>query len=348
MKAAVLTEWQRIELQEVPVPEIGEDECLIEVTYAGVCGSDVHIYKGHHPTAVTPVIPGHEFTGRVAKASTDLYPHLTAGTRVVAEPLISCGECAACLEGHVHVCRRLKLLGIHTDGGFAQYIKVPAAKVIPISDVLSDRAAALAEPFAVAFHVNRQAEVRHGDRVLVVGGGPIGMVVGIVAKQSGAAKVVFTELNEDRLAVIRSFGFEGVNPQTTDVNAYAEQATDGAGFDVVFEVSGSQPGLLSATKLCKIKGTVVLVGFPGRRPELEVMDIIFKELRVVGSRVYTLQDFKKTVRMLEELAVEGRYRLEALVSDTRSLEQLEEAIQTMIRGENTGKILIDYGLAQPE
>lgn len=341
MKAAVLKEWGRIDIVDALKPEIGEEECLIRVTYAGVCGSDVHIYKGHHPTAKAPVIPGHEFTGvveAVNSSRTDLRP----GQRVVVEPLISCGECAACQAGDVHVCRTLKLLGIHTDGGFAEYVKADARKVIPIGDTISDRVATLAEPFAVGYHVNRQANLKAGDNVLVIGGGPIGTIVGIVARRNGAGRVVFSELNEARLEAIRSFGFDTIHPMNEDVAARTAELTDGAGFDVVFEVSGSQPGLIAATQLCKIRGTVVLVGFPGKRPEVDAMQVIFKELKLVGSRVYTFEDFKETVSMLEELAQSDGSDLERIVSDTMPLERVEAAIGTMIRGENLGKILLTY------
>jgi 2-desacetyl-2-hydroxyethyl bacteriochlorophyllide A dehydrogenase len=342
MKAAVLTEWERIEVKEVPVPELGEEEILIKVKYAGVCGSDVTIYKGKHPTAKTPVILGHEFTGVIEKISSSKRTDLKVGDRVVVEPLISCGECAACKVGNWHVCRSLKLLGIHTNGGFADYVKVPAAKVIKLKDSINDRIAALAEPFAVGFHVNQQAGIKAGDKVLIIGGGPIGMVIGIVAKRCGAERVVFTELNDARIEIIKSFGFEAINPTKEDVAALSAEITEEAGYNVVFEVSGSQAGLTSATDLCGIRGTVVFVGFPHKRPEIDVLKTIFKELTLVGSRVYTFQDFTRTVRMLEEIVESKQYDLEKIISDTMPVEKAEEAIQQMIRGENLGKILLTY------
>ncbi|KGE18767.1 zinc-dependent alcohol dehydrogenase [Paenibacillus wynnii] len=342
MKAAVLTDWEHIEVKDVPVPVLGEEEILIKVKYAGVCGSDVTIYKGKHPSAKTPVILGHEFTGVVEKINSSKRSDLKIGDRVVVEPLISCGECAACQEGNWHVCRSLKLLGIHTDGGFADYVKAPAAKVIKLKDSMSDRIAALTEPFAVGFHVNQRGGTKAGDKVLIIGGGPIGMVIGIVAKRCGADRVVFTELNEARIEIIKSFGFEAINPSHEDVAALSAEITEEAGYDVVFEVSGSQAGLISATDLCAIRGTVVFVGFPHKRPEADVLKTIFKELTLVGSRVYTFQDFTRTVRMLEEIVESKQYDLERIISDTMPVEKAEEAIQKMIRGENLGKILLTY------
>ncbi|MBB3125409.1 2-desacetyl-2-hydroxyethyl bacteriochlorophyllide A dehydrogenase [Paenibacillus rhizosphaerae] len=342
MKAAVLNEWEHIEIKNVAVPELCDEEVLIKVTYAGVCGSDVTIYKGKHPTAKTPVILGHEFTGVVEKVNSSKRSDLKMGDRVVVEPLISCGECSACLEGNWHVCRSLKLLGIHTNGGFADYVKVPAAKVIKLKDSMSDRIAALTEPFAVGFHVNQRGGTKAGDKVLIIGGGPIGMVIGIMAKRCGAERVVFTELNEARIDMIKSFGFEAIHPGHEDVAALSAEITQETGYDVVFEVSGSQSGLLSSTDLCAIRGTVVFVGFPHKRPEVDVLTAIFKELNLVGSRVYTFKDFVRTVRMLEEIVESQQYNLEGMISDTMPVEQAEEAIQKMIRGENLGKILLTY------
>lgn len=340
MKAAVLTEWKHIELQDIPVPEIGEGECSVRVKCAGVCGSDLHIYEGHHPTATTPLVLGHEFVGIVEEINARVPTDVAVGDRVVTYPLISCGTCEACQEGNWHVCRNLKLLGVHVNGGFAEYTKVAAEKVVRISDAVPDRIAALTEPFAVGFHVNRRAGLRNGDTALVIGGGPIGLTVGMVARVSGAAQVVFSEINPARVELVRELGFTAVNPTEEDVLSRINELTDNIGFDVVFEVSGSQPGLSLATQACRIRGTIVPVGFPAKKPEFDIIQVIFKELTIVGSRVYTLNDFRKTVRMLENIIVNNLFDVEKLVSDTRSLDELESALQTMKAGENRGKILI--------
>lgn len=343
MKAAVLTDWKRIAVQDVPIPELEPEECLIKVSYAGICGSDLHIYEGHHPTASKPLIPGHEFVGTIEQVRTDRECGLTPGDRVVVEPLISCGQCEACREGNRHVCRKLRLLGIHTSGGFAEYVKAPVDKAIRVNPNLPDRLAALTEPFAVGFHVTSRAGVRNGDRVLVIGGGPIGLIAGIVARECGAAMVAFSEINEARLGLIRELGFDhAMNPAKEDVAAITSEWTDGEGFDIVIEVSGSQPGLLFATQACRIRGTVVLVGFPGQVPQVNVLQAIFKELDLIGSRVYTNEDFRKTVQMLDRMAVEQRYDLERLISGTCSLEEIEAALQSMKDGTALGKIMISF------
>lgn len=341
MKAAVLTEWKKIEIKEVPLPELKENECLIKVSYAGICGSDVHIYGGHHPTAKAPVILGHEFVGVVERINTSKPTSIKVGDRVSVEPLVSCGACEACREGNWHVCKTLKLLGIHADGGFAEYVKASLDKVIRISDKLPDNIATLTEPFAVAFHVNQRAGMKNGDRVLVIGGGPIGLVVGMVAKISGASQVVYSEINIDRIEQIKSFGFDNViNPAKEDAMARVNQLTDNEGFEIVYEVSGSQPGIHFAAQACKIRGTIVPVGFPAKMPEFDLLKVIFKELTVVGSRVYSFEHFKKTVKMLDAIVKEKTFDVEKLISDTYNIEDLEKGIRAMIEGKNLGKILV--------
>jgi len=340
LKAAVLTEWKQIELQDVPVPEIGDGECLIRVKCAGLCGSDLHIYEGHHPTAVTPLVLGHEFVGVVEAVDAREPTDVAVGDRVVAFPLISCGTCEACQGGNRHVCRNLRLLGIHVDGGFAEYARVAVDKVVGVGDAVPDRIAALTEPFAVGFHVNRRAGLKVGDAALVIGGGPIGLTIGMVAKVNGAAQVVFSEINPARVELVREFGFGAINPNQEDAMARVNELTGGVGFDVVFEVSGSQPGLSLAAQACKIRGTIVTVGFPTGQPAFDVLQVIFKELTVVGSRVYTLGDFKRTVKMLEDIVANNLFAVEKLISEVRRLDELEIALQTMQAGENRAKILI--------
>ncbi len=340
MKAAVLMEWHKIVLQEVDTPEISSEECLIKVKYTGICGSDLHIFEGLHPTAKAPVVPGHEFIGTVEEIDSNKYPHLKKGDRVVVEPLISCGTCEACREGNKHVCRSLKLLGIHANGGFAEFVKAPAEKVIKISNEIPDRLAALTEPFAVGFHVNQRAGVKNGDRVLVIGGGPIGLIVGMVASISGAS-VCFSEVKEERIEQIKSFGFEVINPVTENAMDKVNNLTGSEGFEVVFEVSGSQQGTLFAAQACKIRGTIVPVGFPGKMPEFDVMKVIFKELSVIGSRVYPFEDFKKTTKMLEKIVLNKQFDIDKLISDMYALDDLQEALLYMKQGKNLGKILVN-------
>ena len=340
MKAVVTTQWHQAEYKEVQHPSINSDECLIELKLAGICGSDVHIFEGHHPTAKAPIIQGHEFVGILTDCGGELPSGLSIGDRVVVEPLISCGTCEACAAGNTHVCRSLKLLGIHEHGGFAEYVKVPTAKVIRVPDNVPDRMAVLTEPFAVGFHVCQRAEIKNGQRALIIGAGPIGLIVAMVAAMSGA-EVTISEVSDERLRQAENdFGFMTIDAKN-DPASQAEKITDGDGFDVVFEVSGTAPGLTFAMNACRVRGRIVQVGFFGKPIEVNLMPIILREQTLVGSRVYAPLHFKRTLPMLGRLLAEKRFNTEKLIAQVRPLEAVQESIHDMIAGKVTAKILID-------
>lgn len=341
MKAAYLTEWKKLKVTDLPVPSIGEGQSLVRVSYAGICGSDVHIFEGNHPTAKAPMVMGHEFVGHVDAISGESNNGINVGDRVTAYPLISCGQCAACREGHPHVCRSLKLLGIHTDGGFAEYVAVKTSALVKVDKVLSDKVAALSEPFAVGVHVNERAGIKTGSTVLIIGGGPIGLICGLVARYYGAAQIVYSEINQERIDQIKMFNFpEVINPKTEDSSARTNELTGDRGFDVVLEVSGSQPGLIFATQACAIRGTIVPVGFPNKRPEFDILQCIFKEITLVGSRVYSYDHFSKAVRVLEDMIKSGNAEPSRIISDIYPVAESQLALQKMVDGHNLGKILI--------
>lgn len=332
MKAVILEDKEKLRFDEMEIPQPRKGEGLIKVGYTGICGSDVHIYQGHHPTATFPVVLGHEFVGNVVSFGPETESPVSPGSRVTVEPLLSCGVCDACKRGYYHVCEKLQLIGIHRNGAFAEYVTVPAEKLVEVPQSLSDKLAALTEPFAVGFHVTERGELKGGEKVLIIGGGPIGLIIGMVALQKGAVSVEIAEINEERQNLIREFGFT-----LTD----GKSAESRADYDLVFEVSGSKPGILLATRACRIRGSVVNVGFFGEPPQYDAMKVIFRELSIIGSRVYSYDHFKATLPLLDELAKSGRFPLEKLIGGTIGLEGTEEAIQTMLRGENLGKIIID-------
>lgn len=341
VKAAILEEFSKMIVQDIPKPVLGNDEVLIRMKYAGVCGSDITVYTGKHPTATTPVVVGHEIIGTIEAVNTDKPTNLKIGDRVTVEPLISCGMCEACLSGHVHVCQSLKLLGIHENGGYAEYTKASINKVVKIEKEIDDRIAALAEPFAVGFHVISRSQLKHGNSVFIIGAGPIGMVIAIAAKAAGASRIVLSEVNDERVDVARAMGFEAFNPTKTDAMENINSITNGNGFDVVFEVSGSQQGILLTTKACKIRGTIVPLSLSGLPVEFELGKVSFKELSVIGTRVYCFEDFVSGVRLLEASA--EQYDLSKLISDEFSIDNAQKAIDMMMAGKNTGKILINCG-----
>ena len=335
MKAALLKAWTDMEVLDIEKPVPAADEAVIAVRYAGVCGSDITVYNGKHPTATAPVVVGHEILGVIEQIGDN--SEFSVGDRVTVNPLIACGECDACRRGH-HICSNLKLLGIHENGGYAEYTKAHIAKLVKIPDTLSDEIAALAEPFAVGCHVVRRSELKAGDTALVIGAGPIGIIIGLAAQHAGASRVVISDLNPARLALAELLGLEGLRLSDGDALAEIARITDGVCFDVVYEASASKAGMLMTTSACRIGGTIVPLALGGMPTDFCVGTVSFKELRLVGSRVYTDAHFRDGVNMLAEIA--AKVDLHPLISDILPLDDAQTAIDMMMRGENKGKILI--------
>ena len=358
MKAAYVYESEKMDIRELPVPQAGAGEALIEIVYAGVCGSDITMYRGQHPTARLPVVLGHEVFGIVreinapkgatqsggASGSHTSGSHASGGIRpgdrVAAEPLLFCGECEACRQGFGNVCGKLRLLGLHLNGAYAQYVTAGVEKLVPIRTDIPDKLAALAEPFAVAYHVCARAGLRVGDDALIIGGGPIGNVVAVMAKAAGA-NVTVSEPNPVRRATVEALGLPSIDPVNGDMDELVAKKTGGAGFDVVIESSGSKAGILSTTALCKIHGTIVPMALAGTPVDFVLGQVSFKEQTVVGSRVYPFLHFKRGVETLEKLYADGRQPLDPLISDIMPLGEAQKAVDMMIAGQNACKILLD-------
>ena len=338
MKAAVLKNWKELEIEEVEKPSLQPGECLIKVIYGGVCGSDVHIYNGHHATAKVPMVMCHEIAGEIAEINGE-GSNLKVGDKVTVEPLLSCGECVACRNGNWHVCSNLKLLGIHVDGGFAEYVKVNIDKVVKLDDIPMD-IAVLTEPLAVGLHVVRRSELKVGQTALIVGGGPIGLIVALMAKLAGASRIVVSEGNKKRIKLAEEFGFDTINAFEDNMPEKVKEFTKGDGFDVVYEVTGSKAGVASALAACKIRGTVVHVGFSSGNYEYNHMPIIFKELKVIGCRVYSMQDFIDTVEVEKSIIKNNTFDLKKLISDVMTMEEIPKAVDMMTNGVNLSKIVI--------
>ena len=204
MKAAVLENWFDLQLKDIPIPVPGKDEALIKVIRAGVCGSDITVYKGKHMTATVPTVLSHEILGRIESLPEGYDGPFTIGQRVLMNPIISCGKCAACRRGLPHVCENLKLLGIHVDGGFAEYTKVGVDKLVAIDDDFPDEVAILGEPFAVGAHVMVNSDIQPGDKIFISGGATVGLYIAIFAKAAGAERVIISEINEPRRQFVES------------------------------------------------------------------------------------------------------------------------------------------------
>lgn len=336
MKALVYLGPETVKVEEKEKPEIKDGEIRVKVTYCGTCGSDIGIYKGVHPRAKAPLILGHEFVGIIDACGEN--SRFKLGDRVVAYPLISCGECYACLNGIPHVCESLKLLGIDLDGAMAEYAVCSEDVAFKIDDEVSDKVASLIEPLAVVIRTMHRANVLVGDKLVVMGAGPIGILTAIIARKSGASKIIVADIDENRLEFAKSLGFDALNSSSEDYKEYILENTDGYGADKVFECTGSEAVARDMTDICRIDGTICMTATHHGNPGVNLQAINFKEQTILGSRVYTLREFGMAVEMAKSLEKD----LEKVVTHVVPLKESEK-IFDMIKDKsiNTVKVVVD-------
>jgi len=336
MRAAYYCGDRRIELGESKVQKPGLGEVRIEVAYCGVCGTDLHIYMGHMDGRIDmPQVIGHEMAGRIAEIG-DEVDDWGVGDPVVVRPLDACGRCPACRAGNGHVCQNLNFIGIDSPGAFQSSWTVPAHTLHRLPAEMPMDLGALVEPMAVACHDVRLGEVAPGEKAVVIGGGPIGLLNALVAREAGA-EVRVAEVNAYRLGIARSVGLETINPLEEDLEAHVEAWTDGGGADVVFEVSGSKPGAEVMTKLAKVRGRIVVVAIFAEAPKVDLFQFFWRELKMCGVRVYEPEDYDRAI----ELTASGALPLDKLVSERLSLDGLPDAFARLESGADAVKILID-------
>jgi (R,R)-butanediol dehydrogenase / meso-butanediol dehydrogenase / diacetyl reductase len=336
MRAALYAGNQtfRIEDRSAVVPAPGE--VRLQVAFVGICGTDLHIKHGDMDARVKiPAVIGHEMSGTVA-ALGDGVSGYAVGDGVTVIPLLWCGRCPACLAGNQHVCQNLVFVGIDSVGAMQQSWTVPERLLIKLPPGLDLRSGALAEPLAVAVHDVRRGAVRRGERVLVVGGGPIGLLIACVAAAEGA-EVLVSEPNAFRRSAAELLGLRAIDPAVTDVIAEVESWTGGAGADVAFEVSGSPAGLRSATHSLKVRGRLVSVAIHSQPVPVDLFRVFWRELEIFGARVYERRDFERAVAMLAS----GEVPAGQLISEVVPLERAADAFDALERNAPVVKVLID-------
>ncbi len=313
-------------------PDVGE--VRVDVAYTGICGTDLHILHGAMDQRVTlPAIIGHEMSGHVADIGEGVRGW-TIGDAVTVMPLDWCGACPACVRGFRHVCQRLNFMGIDSAGSMQSSWTLPAKHLVKLPADLPLDVGALVEPTAVAVHDVRRGDVRAGERALVVGGGPVGLLIAIAATVAGA-EVVVLELDEGRRAVAASLGLQALDP-TTDVGPAIEGWTNGAGADVAFEVSGSASGITTAIDALSVRGRLVMVGIHPVPREVDLFRVFWRELSVIGARVYEPEDFESAVRLLHS----GRVPSTAMISHVVPLDRAADAFARLEQG-GAMKVLVD-------
>ena len=309
-------------------PEAGE--VRLEVAYCGLCGTDLHIAHGAMDARIpTPMVIGHEMSGIVAEVGAGV-TGVRPSDRVVVRPLDT-RDSSPADRGFSHIGKKLKFIGIDSPGALQASWTVPSLTVHLLPPSLDLRLAALSEPLAVACHDVRRSELASGETAVVLGGGPIGLLIALVARERGA-RVLVVEPDDVRRALARELGLEAFDPHDDLESAIGE-----VGAEVVFEVSGSAPGILAATKLAAIRGRVIVVAiFPEPKP-VALFDLFWKELDVRGARVYEPQDFEAAI----ELLAAGSLEVERLISAVEPIERVPAVFDELRDGRQVMKILVD-------
>lgn len=337
MKAAVTYGKQNLKIENVPVPEIKDNEVLIKVKACGICGTDPHIYNGHFP-APMPLIQGHEFAGEVVKVGANV-TSVATGDRVTADINISCGNCYYCRTGQKLFCENITQLGVHTNGAFAEFVKAPENNVYTLPEGMSWEEGAYIEPLACVIRGQERANISMGDTVAIIGAGPMGLAHAIMAKLNGATQVIISEMNQARLQKARDLGVDVViDASEKDPVQEVLNLTDGRGADVVFEVVGAIPTYQQALNLVRKGGTLVAYGAAPADQAMQIkpFDIFSKELTIVGSYAGTYGTWVKAIQLISS----KRFNPQNIFSKTISLDQLEDGIVEADKNKDTIKILV--------
>jgi L-iditol 2-dehydrogenase len=347
VRAALLFGKEDLRVQEVPEPEIGAGEVLLEVRAAAVCGTDIRMYRngaeGVGPE--TPLVLGHELAGVVARVGREV-AGIREGERAAVAPNMGCGTCDACVSGNTQLCDRgFRAFGINLPGGFAEYLRVPAeamrqGNLCPIPARVSFAAAALAEPLSCVYNAFLRYDIRPGDRVLIIGAGPIGLMHAKLARAGGAAKVMLNDLSAERLAICRSLE-PGLTVIAGEVVREVMELTSGKGADVVITACPAPEAQVAALKVAAMNGRVLFFGgLPGSRAEVTLNTnlIHYRQLVVTGTTRQSLSQFRRVLRLIEE----GLVDVDGLVSARYGLEGIHEAFGAVMRGSGL-KHLVSFG-----
>lgn len=330
MKTVLINKPFEIAVTDTEKPVPGEGEALLKILYCGICGADVASYTGNQPFTTYPRIPGHEFSAEIVSIPEN-DRGLKAGDIITANPYFNCGGCYSCQRGYVNCCTDNKTMGVQRDGSFCEYVAMPVERIYD-GRGLSAKELALVEPFTISWHAVNRAPVKKGDRVLVVGAGPIGLFALISALEKGA-EVYVSDILDGRLKKALEFGAAGViNSAKTDVVAESQRITNGNGFDVCIEACGQSVTFLNCIDCAAFAGNIILIGNGKKETTFLHSILLKKELNVFGSRNSYPADFRAVI----ELIASGRVDIMKMVSDIYPMDKADEAFKAL--ADNNGEL----------
>lgn len=335
MKAVVVHEPGNVQVENVPMPEVGRKDVLVKVGACGICGTDIHIIDGEFPPTRYPIIIGHEFGGTVADVGPDVVG-VKVGDRVGVDPTLNCGECYFCQRGQGNLCERWNAVGVgHHPGGFAEYVAVPERAVYPLPEGMDFKTAALIEPVSCVVHGFHLLKPQVGESYLIYGAGPMGLQNAQLARFNGARVVAIIDINPSRLEIARSFGFDVVGSSLDEVRQVAPR-----GFDNVIEATGKTKVAEMAIDAVIRRGKLLQFGVcpPGEKAAFDMFKIYNEEISIIGSMA-VLNSYGPAIDALNA----GALDTDKMVTHTFPISEFDEAVATVRRGEGL-KVQIDPSL----
>lgn len=337
MKAAMVTATERVSIQDVEEPIIKDDEVLIKVRTAGVCGSDLHLFQGTHAFRKPPAVLGHEVAGDIVKVGKNV-SKFKVGDRVTVEPHLGCGACEFCRQDLVNICLHKSAPGTPSwTGTFVEYFNAPEKTLYKLADNVSYEVGTLIEPLAVAVHALERATVRSRDSIVILGVGTIGLLSLVVAREMGFKTIICTDTAPfNREMALKSGAAAALDPLVDDVEAKVKELTGGRGADLALVCAGAD-GILSQASACvRKRGEIGLVAMITRKIPFYCYGMVFNEQTMYGAMTYETRDFVKAAAM-----VNGGLDLSAFVTQKLPLEKTQEALDILSqKKEHVVKVIV--------
>lgn len=333
MKAMLLSEYKKLDIVDMPKPEVGPEDLLVQVKACGICGSDIHGYDGSSGRRIPPLVMGHEAAGVVAAVGKQVRG-FAEGDRVTFDSTVSCGRCGSCRRGSINLCENRQVLGVSCNefkrhGAFAEYVVVPQNIAYQLPSQLKFEHAALIEAVSIAVHAANRTPVKLGDTAVVVGSGMIGLLVVQAIRLAGCSRVIAVDLEDSKLEIAKSLGADyTLNAKTVDVIAEVKKLTDGKGADVSLEVVGATPTVRSAIECTRKGGSITLVGNLAPNVELPLQAVVTRELSIYGSCASN-GEYPQCIDYLSR----GDIKVQPLITATANLDEGPSWFERLYRGE---------------
>ena len=326
MKAAICKKPFEISIEETPTPVPGPDELLIQVKASAICGSDIKAYEGKHPLIHLPLILGHEFSGVIVKKGKEVNG-FQEGDRVVVEPSFVCGRCFFCQRMEYYLCENLKQLGHQLPGSFAEYVLSKAKFTYRLPDIIAFEKAALIQPLAISIHAADRAGIRNGMNVVILGMGPIGLLLLQLLRKRGA-RVLVSDLVDFKLDKATSLGADQIcHGSDPNINEKVGDWTQGRGADIVIEAAGTSATIRQSFSLIRRGGTILLLGIAGHeKEEVPLERVTLNELNVLGTVRYGMEDFPRAIEMIHQQMVD----LDSIITRRFGMTDLPEVFRETI------------------